>query len=167
MKKRESGISGPWAIFNYEVFMLLHSTFLSYDFEKKTKNIDIALNNALLESRFLHLRTLMDILLSRHKNFEDDINIGHIIDRKYYTEYLSTLLHQLKEIYGTNSKKLSPCWILNRLLTHPSKFREAFYNYSELFIQLFPIIYNILKEIQLISQNDELKEHLEFAHNIQ
>lgn len=152
----------PWMIFNYEVFMLFYTTYLKKLIDDKNeKKIDIALNNALVESRFLHLRILADILLSRKK---DDINIDQIIKQNTRTSRIKSLLTGLKDNYGSEEIQDSPCWVLHKMLAHPSKIRKVAYNYASIFEVLFPMIYDILEEVQVITQNDELKEYLTFAH---
>lgn len=155
----------PWVVFNYEVFMLIYTLYLKKISEQKTQtNIDRALNFALVESRLLHMRILVDIFLSKSKS-EDDISIDEIINPCIQTEYFKNLIKNLNSAYGSRKIEYSPCWTLNKMLVHPSNLRDEAYDYKVVFDKIFPIIYDLLKEVYSISQNEELKMHLVFTQN--
>jgi len=159
----EEDKNNPWVIFNYEVFMLIYTTYLSKVYNKPKEIEQLTQVNALVESRFLHLRVLTELLISKNKGYSDDICLNDIIDESLHSSFIKNLIDELKATYGKSSDEGSPCWTLNKMLVHPSRFRSSAYNYSSVYDSLFPIIFNLLTEIHTFTLNEDLNKYLVFA----
>jgi hypothetical protein len=158
----------PWQVFNYEVYMLFYTTYLSALYTKQINgNIEKARLNAIVESRLLHIRILTELLLSNNKNPDkDNIVLEDIVPIGQQNDKLESYISELRKKYGTRKNEGSPRWTLNKMLAHPSRIRGSSYNYQESVIDIVcPVIEKILWKIQELTCNNQLKQHLVFAQN--
>jgi hypothetical protein len=105
-------------------------------------DLSLHIRNAIVESALLHIRQLADILLSRGKH-SDDINFNKMVPN-----WKPSLLDQLVQVYGDQKTINSPCWIINKMLAHPTTQRSDSYDYTHLFNRIAPLIDGINKEIR-------------------
>jgi hypothetical protein len=94
----------------------------------------------------LHLRILVDILLSRGAG-NDDIHLTDLLPG-----FKSSLVTQLKTGYGDNKTIGCPCWELNKRLAHPTQIRSTSYNYDHVLNALVPVVMRLLDEIAAARQ---------------
>jgi hypothetical protein len=104
------------------------------------------IQNAIVESMLLHLRILVDILLSRGSG-NDDINLTDLLPG-----FKSSLVAQLKTAYGDSKTVDCPCWHLNKRLAHPTQIRSSSYNYDHVLHALGPLVMQLLDEIAAARQ---------------
>jgi hypothetical protein len=104
-------------------------------------NVAPLLKQALLESGLPHLRLLADMLLS--KGGPDDVKLKDLT-AGHTPDWLSTL----ETAYGTSKNENSPCWILNKMLVHPSTKRERSYDYSALLNSIGPLILAAIDDVR-------------------
>jgi len=123
-----------WRILDYEVQM-----FLGIDHIRSHLRVEgdaQLIKNALVESSLLHIRILTDIFLNRGKR-ADDINLGQLgFDANSIEPILAEKISVLAMAYGEASNQTSNCWILNKMLAHPTKHRTKGHDYSDLFSAL-------------------------------
>lgn len=98
--------------------------------------------NAIVESMLLHLRILVDIFLSRGAD-ADDIKLADLLPG-----LKSPLINELRNRYGNRNTAQSPCWILNKMLAHPTMLRSNSYSYAPVLTALLPLMLPLLEEIQ-------------------
>lgn len=132
-----------WEVYDYEVWMfdqmLQFGTTLG---TKECQQFPQPVKNATVESLLLHLRILVDILLSRGSGNNDDINLKDLLP-----SFNSPLVAQLKAAYGDGKTVDCPCWQLNKRLAHPTQIRSSSYSYNPLLNTLLPLILPLLAEI--------------------
>jgi len=123
-----------WRILDYEVQMFLGIDYVRSHLQVKG-NAQL-IKNALVESSLLHVRILADIFLSRGKQ-ADDIDLEQL---GFSTDSIEPILvekvNALAVAYGKANDPTSNCWILNKMLAHPTKYRTEGYDYSKLFAVL-------------------------------
>lgn len=125
-----------------------------------------ALENALVESMLIHIRILCEIYLSQNKSYHDGITLNKILNNKEISTKLRELIKELKKTYGDSRIEGSHRWIINKMLAHPSELRGSTYNYRETINQLFPILLNIIKEINMILKNPEIEEFINIQNKV-
>src|SRR5258708_4262451 len=76
-------------------------------------------NNALTESRVLHVRQLCEIFLSRSTE-DDNVRLVNLVSESDQSPHLKKLVAALDETYGKSRKEGSPCWVFNKMLLHPT-----------------------------------------------
>ena len=113
------------------------------------------ITNALVESRILHTRQIVDILISK-SNKDDDIRLEDILPNIDIQPEIELLIKELKDIYGTNTKVNSPCWTINKMLAHPTKHRTNSFNYGQTLNQIDPTIKKILKLLSIRTRRPSL-----------
>ena len=142
--------SSAWTVLYYEVEMFLGTRHLIKNLTCGDLQTARLLNNALLECSLLHTRILADIFLSRNRNrYPDDISLDDLgieIDGR-----CKNLVNSLEEAYGNGKTKNSKCWIINKMLAHPSNYRSDKFNYAEVFEALDGPIIALIKEIFSLS----------------
>lgn len=132
----------PWEIFRYEVKML---TGLKQQMNSEGFNSDGNLvSNATVESACVHTRILVDILLSKDSGKGDDIKLNQLVPGSQHYSSVA----RLRAAYGDNNTDQSPCWILNKMIAHPTLKRRASYDYTSILSRLFPLIDEVLLEIE-------------------
>lgn len=103
----------------------------------------LPLLNAVVESALLHLRQLVDILLSRDKREEDAIRLKDLLPN-----FQDSRLEELREKYGRRDNKGSPCWTLNKMLAHPTYERSDRYDYSSLLQEMAPLVKDLIAAVR-------------------
>jgi hypothetical protein len=139
MNTTNAGQSLCWVVFEYEVDMF-NTTLALVDSGRSTMEFQHPIPNAVLESMLLHLRILVDILLSR--GHPDDIKLKDLMP-----SFRSPLIDELRNAYGSPGRARTPCWTLNKMLAHPSQLRTSSYNYSPLLNVMVPLIRPLLTQI--------------------
>ena len=132
--------SDEWVIFKYEVDMFRATLSLCNNGSKEF--FAQAVQNALVESLLLHARILVDILLSRSPG-SDDVTLFQLLPN-----FTSPDLYELKTLYRSWRDPGSPCWILNKMLAHPSSLRSDHYDYSAPMQRLAPCIMKLIAQIE-------------------
>ncbi len=107
----------------------------------RTKAFKLPIQNAVVESLLLHLRILVEILLSKGSD-ADDIKLTDLLPG-----FTSPLIEKLRVDYGTRAAVGSPCWTLNKMLAHPTHLRSNSYNYDPVLSVMLPTIWPLLDEI--------------------
>jgi len=138
MSKANTKQQSLWVVYDFEEDMFKRTLLLSAD---ECNKFPHPIPNAIVESMLLHLRILVDILLSRGSG-NDDINLTDLLPG-----FKSPLLHLLRTTYGSSKKVGSPCWNLNKRLAHPTQVRSSSYNYSSLLKDLAPVVLRLLDQI--------------------
>ena len=128
-----------WEVYDYEVDMFTQMLRIGTTVE--CHMFPQPIQNAIVESMLLHLRILVDILLSRGPG-NDDINLTDLLPG-----FKSSLVAQLKTAYGDSKTVGSPCWHLNKRLAHPTQIRSTSYNYDHVLQALGPMVLKLLDEI--------------------
>lgn len=129
-----------WTIFDYEATMLVEMWNLGVTGARA--RLPGAVQNATVESMLLHLRILVDILLSRDGTKSDDIKLKELLP-----SFRSPLLDELRNKYGNSRMVGSRCWALNKMLAHPTKLRSASYSYDAVVNPLMPVVVPLVDEI--------------------
>ena len=143
-----------WVVVEYEVEMFIGTTRLLRSEKPKFKDFSMA-RNAILESRLLHTRILIDILLDRTKS-SDDITLSELIESLEPTDELYTSIRKLKSAYGTNQEN-TPCWTLNKKPAHPTKLRSNSYDWGSTLNKIDGHIYHILRLLAELSGRQTLR----------
>lgn len=138
MSKARMKQQSLWVIYDFEEDMFRRTLLLS---QGECNKFPHPIPNAIVESMLLHLRILVDILLSRGRG-TDDINLTDLLPG-----FRPPLVAQLKTVYGGSKKVGSPCWNLNKRLAHPTQVRSSSYNYSHLLNKLAPVVLPLLDQI--------------------
>jgi len=106
-----------------------------------------AVRNAIVESACLHARIIIDILLSKDSGKGDDIRLDQLLPG-----FQPASLQKLRSVYGHSKDPqplpLWPCWILNKMVAHPTLKRGTSYDYADLLRSLVPLIEDVLRAIQ-------------------
>jgi len=138
MSSKATSHPAGWIVYDYEIGMLKHTLNLA---SKGLDTFQHPIPNAIVESMLLHLRILIDILLSRC-NDSDDIRLQDLLP-----SFDSPLLGQLRTKYGNSKAVGTPCWTLNKMLAHPTTLRSASHRYDPLVHSLVPIVFSLADEI--------------------
>lgn len=131
----------PWVVFDYEVWMFRSLCALVKDGGSAIAMLDQGIRNAVTESALLHLRQVVEVLLSRGK-WPDNINLSSLLPG-----LAPSSLEDLRRWYGSCSVEGAPCWVLNKLMAHPTNHRGAHYDYSGLICEGVSFVEEILQEI--------------------
>lgn len=134
-----------WKVYDFEVDMFTEMLRIGTTVE--CQRFPELVQNAIVESMLLHLRILVDILLSRGYRKNDDINLTDLLP-----SFKSSVVAQLKTAYGDASTVDCPCWHLNKRLAHPTQIRCSPYSYDDLLHALIPIVRQLLAEIAAARQ---------------
>jgi hypothetical protein len=129
-----------WVVFDYEVGMYMQMSALCMNGCRN--HFSVPIQNALVESLLLHLRIVVDMLLSKGSD-DDDLTLTDLLP-----EFTSQHIGELKSAYGTRSIKDSPCWTLNKMLAHATLGRANKYDYTRILQPLTPIIASLILEIE-------------------
>ena len=133
--------AGQWVVFDYEVDMFRQTQNLCQSAEFNSLSPPIP--NAVVESMLLHLRILVDILLSRGTSPDgDDIKLNGLLPG-----FTSPLIEQLRTRYGNRTTAGCPCWTLNKMLAHPSTLRGESYSYAKTVETTVPVMRSLIDEI--------------------
>ena len=150
-----SNANDPWVVFSYEAQMYV-LTRVEHQRIVGTKEPNQILMNALVESALLHMRVLVDIILSRGSE-KDTIRLEHLIPQWSESTDLASAVESLKREYGSRSREDSPCWVVNKMLVHPTLWRRNSYDYTAIFGRLDPIIKIALHQIGALSSRADIQ----------
>lgn len=131
----------PWEVVAYEAKMLFGLCRLLSVPESQPSNALIA--NAVVESACLHARILVDILLSKDSRRDDDIRLELLVP-----SFRPPSVDRLRVTYGDARTEQSPCWILNKMIAHPTLQRGKSYDYTGVIRRLLPLIEAVWQEIE-------------------
>ncbi len=138
-----------WDIYDFEEDMFRRTFLLATtDCNKYPHPIP----NAIVESMLLHLRILVEILLSCGSG-DDDIKLKELLPG-----FKSPLVGQLKTTYGNSKQVGSPRWNLNKRLAHPTQVRSSSYTYDHLVQALVPLVEPLLGEVAEARQVSTLEK---------
>lgn len=99
--------------------------------------------NAITESLILHVRSLIEIILSSGHQ-KDDLKLADLLPN-----FNSPRIEELRTLYGKHSQENSPCWIINKKLFHPTSLRSDSFDYTTTVNLLSPVILGLLDEISV------------------
>ena len=145
-------INDPWSVIHYEVTMYW-GTRKAIDIVSKLPDGDV-IRNAVVESLILHTRILTDILLSKGKS-SDDILLKNIMP-DWVMRDGHDMLQQSRNAYGKTNIPNSPCWVINKMLAHPTILRTNNFDYSVTLNKIEPIIFKILHALSTITRRPRL-----------
>lgn len=141
MSTADAGQQSPWVVYDYEVDMFKQT--LSACSIGAHKTFQHPIPNAIVESMLLHLRILVQILLSSGSDPDgDDIKTTDLLPN-----FKSLLIDELRDRYGSRRMARSPCWTLNKMLAHPTLLRSGSYSYDSILNTMLPLILPLLDEI--------------------
>ena len=151
----------PWIVFDYELQMYFETRNLSKYFSAKSPLdvINTINKNAVVESLILHTRIMTDILVSKGLQ-NDDIVLKDLLPDWCNSEIGMTLITKLDNAYGKANKKDSPCWVINKMLAHPTRWRTDRFEYGSSLRQIEPLIFEILSEIETIINRPTLSYYI-------
>jgi hypothetical protein len=130
-----------WAIYDYEVTMFMQMSALCMNGCRN--HFSVPIQNALVESMLLHLRIVVDMLLSKGSE-DDDLKLTNLLPG-----FTSKHTERLKSAYGTRNTAGSPCWTINKRLAHATVGRaEPMAHYTPILEPLVRIIMELLNEIE-------------------
>ncbi len=144
-----------WDVIRYEVDMLVNLMNLSAiqcklayltspaEIECQIEELPYPLNNAIAESKILHIRNIADILREPPKEPGDDILIEPFLENLPKKDEIEGLIQEFRIEYGKSRDENTPCWEINKHLAHPTKKRSTTHNYETLINRLYPRIVNI------------------------
>ena len=149
-----------WGVIDYEVQMYFetrstYESLKSFPKDLMAKVID----NALVESMVLHTRIMIDLLISKGRG-NDDIKLKDLIPEWCESEMGKPLINELESIYGKADIENSPCWIFNKKLAHPTKWRTGSNDYYPALKKVGPHVLAILREILKIKSTPILTHYL-------
>ena len=144
MTSPASSATDLWDIVSYEAEMLFGlDRILNSDLFHQYPEI---VRYALVESTCLHIRILVDIMLSKNSaGKDDDITLGQLGLGQLIQD--SEAIKELRKAYGDRRTEGSPCWTLNKMLAHPTRKRGKDYDYTNLIKQLLPLIKSVWQQI--------------------
>jgi len=133
----------PWEVVAYEARMLFDlCRVLNGDAFHAYPDV---VKNATVESVCLHIRILVDILLSKDSRKGDDIRLNQLLPGFQHSS-----VDRLRAEYGDNKRVQPPwpCWILNKMIAHPTLVRGKSQDYTDVIKKLLPFIEDVWREIQ-------------------
>jgi hypothetical protein len=133
-------VRDPWEVVRYEAGMFFDLCRLMDDESIRKGNRLVA--NAVCESACLHLRVLVDVLLSKGTG-KDDIRLNQIVPG-----FVPPSVEKLRAEYGNSKKDHSPCWRLNKMIAHATTKRESGGDYADVILKLYPVIDAVLSEVE-------------------
>jgi len=149
-------------VFDYEIQMYFETRNLLKHLVIRNPNdiVNIITKNATVESQLLHTRIMTDILISKSSREDDDITLKILLPDWCNSENGKSLIEKLKITYGKQNEKDSPCWILNKMLAHPTRWRTDQFDYGKPMKQIEPIIFQILSEVEKIANRPVLTYYI-------
>jgi hypothetical protein len=120
----------PWDIVAYEARMLFDLCRLINGGGFKSKpQLE---RNAIVESTCLHMRILIDVLLSKDSGKGDDIKLSRLL-----SGFNDASVKALDDAYH-HGPSPTPCRELNKMLAHPTLSRGTEHDYTALIRKLLP-----------------------------
>ncbi|HXQ38578.1 MAG TPA: hypothetical protein VN843_31545 [Anaerolineales bacterium] len=158
---KHNAVDDPWIVFDYEIQMYFETRNLLRHSRTKHPNdvINQITKNATVESMLLHTRIMINILTSKGSE-NDDITLRGLLPEWYSSENGRTLIGKLKNAYGKRNEKDSPCWVINKMLAHPTRWRTDRFDYSKSMRQIEPLISELLFEMGKITHRPILAYYL-------
>lgn len=152
LPNKSSANDDPCIVFDYEIQMYFETrNLLKHLSAKKTNDvINMITKNATVESLLLHTRIVSDILISKGSE-KDDIVLKALLPEWCDSKEGKVLIERLKTTYGKRDEKDSPCWVINKMLAHPTRWRKDRFDYSKFMKQIEPLIFNLLSEIEKVT----------------
>jgi len=147
----------PWIVFDYEIQMYFETRNLlrHLSLNKPNDVINTITKNATVESLLLHTRIVTDILISKGSE-KDDIVLKNLLPEWCNSESGKTLIDKLKAAYGKRDEDNSPCWIINKMLAHPTRWRTDRFDYSKPLNKIEPLIFDVLSGIEQVTHRPKL-----------
>jgi hypothetical protein len=144
----DPAIKEKWDIVAYEAKMFFELCVVLSDPATTPKNEVV--KNAVVESVCLHTRILIDFLISKKSTPKkgDDIQRDDIRLDDLLPGFTPPSLDKLLAAYGGARTEQSPCWILNKMIAHPTTKRGTRYDYTRVIGQLYPLIEKVWQEIK-------------------
>jgi len=140
MNEANAGQQSLWVVYDYEVDMFNQMHGACSTGARNMFQQPIA--NAIVESMLLHLRILVEILVSSGPDPDgDNIKLTDLLP-----SFKSPLIEELRNKYGRGTPG-SPCWTLNKMLAHPSRLRSHTYSYDPVLKVMLPVLRPLLDEI--------------------
>jgi len=93
---------------------------------------------------------MTDILISKGSD-NDDITLRALLPEWCNSENGKILIEKLRNAYGKRNEKDSSCWVINKMLAHPTRWRTDRFDYSKPLRQIEPIIFEVLSEIEKVT----------------
>lgn len=157
-------VEDPWVVFDYEVEMYFEtikaSTWLNEQLRLPTfPQVFLTLRNTVTESTVLHIRILVDILISKAKG-QDDISLIKLLPEWCDSPKGKELITNLSIAYGNAQSVDSPCWVINKMLAHPTTHRANYFDYGSHLNKINGPIFQILLELYAVTNRDILRYYL-------
>lgn len=150
----------PWQVFNYEIQMYFETRIRLKHLKTDGRDSRVmVIKNALTESLVLHTRIMVDILISKGSG-NDDITLKDLLPDWPQSEIGRQMIGELKSAYGKSDIQNSPCWVFNKMLAHPTRWRADSYNYFPALKQIEHHVLSILREIEKIRSMSILQYYL-------
>lgn len=137
-------VNDSWQVVYYEVQMYWGTRQVIQSVSKLADVVVI--RNAVVESMVLHTRILIDILLSKGTEESDDIRLNDLLPN-WVDKEGKDLLDRLRDAYGKWNIPNSPCYIINKMLAHPTKLRTSSFNYTDTLRKVDPVVFEILQAL--------------------
>jgi hypothetical protein len=131
----------PWGVFDHEVESFFVSVFMLQQYGPLLAKVPLA-RNLVIEAGLLHLRAVVEVLLSRSKK-ADNIKLARLVGK-----YIPARLADLASVYGNDRSTDSPCWVLNKMLVHPTTRRSCQYSYDDILNSLLPLVKEIVEDVR-------------------
>ena len=151
-----------WEIFDYEKEMFfglqeINRKKLNAIVDNQVMNPKL-LTNAIVESKLLHLRILIEIIINEDNRYPDNIKLGSLIDNLEDQKDLLDARKDLNASYGNGKDKKSPRSKINKRLMHPAMCRGESYDYDDVIEELRPTLVKVICLIERYRPNK--KENL-------
>jgi hypothetical protein len=130
----------PWDIVVYEAEMFFGLCRVMSG--PPSRDGDEVVANAIVESACLHARIMADILLSKSSGRGDDIKLDGLVPG-----FRSSSIDKLRSVYGDAKTPGMPCWVLNKMIAHPTLKRSTSYDYTGVIRALHPCIKSVWNEV--------------------
>jgi len=135
-------MTNEWLVYGYEVDMFKRTLELCG--RDTLASYSRPIQNAIVESLLLHTRILVDILLSRGIDPDND----GITLKTLLPDFEPSRLGELKDRYGNGKTVDSPCWTINKRLAHSTTVRTEGFDYLPKIDPLRPVIQQCLDEVE-------------------
>jgi hypothetical protein len=149
-----------WSVIDYEVQMYFETRSIFESLKSSSKDLNAKIiDNALIESMVLHTRIMVDLLISKGRG-NDDIKLKDLRPEWCESNKGRLLIDRLGSVYGNADIENIPCWIFNKMLAHPTKWRTVSYDYYPALKKVGPHVLTILQEIINIEDTPMLAHYL-------
>ena len=111
-------------MFGYELEMYFETRRLVKYLSARRDSRDVAnliIRNAVMESQTLHTRIMAEILFSKTSHPKDDISLAGLSAEFSESAIGKKLVYDLKYSYGASGERNTPCWVINKMLVHPTR----------------------------------------------